>query len=272
MRAHVREVEAPAETQGLEELIAEAPPGEERSAAPPTGEPTAAPTVDGRALTARDLGPNGDVVLDILARAARLTADEARDLERDATWRWGFLAIAAAVIAPAGASCRSAAPLARPGPRRRPQRGHRGARFGRRRDRPGAIGRTLAGDPVRLHRQRRAGRPRPRSHRSGDVRRALRALAGDHAPLRPSPGQWRGRHERTSGASSDHVVVCLPDIPERRLMGELPANVEVVLVPPEPGAVPDLAGVDLIVPTGRAASGRCSRRSAPRAGCGSSRR
>jgi hypothetical protein len=28
----------------------------------------------------RGLGPNGDVVLDILARAARLTADEARDL------------------------------------------------------------------------------------------------------------------------------------------------------------------------------------------------
>ena len=104
MRANVREVEAPAETQGLEELIAEARPGEERSAERPIGEPAAGPTVDGHALTARDLGPNGDVVLDILARAARLTADEARDLERDATWRWGFLAIAAAVVAPAGAS------------------------------------------------------------------------------------------------------------------------------------------------------------------------
>jgi hypothetical protein len=104
MRLHVREVEAPAETRGLEELIAEAPPGEERSAERPTGEPAAVPTVDGHALTARDLGPNGDVVLDLLARAARLTADEARNLERDATWRWGFLAIAAAVVAPAGAS------------------------------------------------------------------------------------------------------------------------------------------------------------------------
>jgi hypothetical protein len=104
MRLHVREVKAPAETWGLEELIAEEPPGEERPAERPTGDPAARPTVDGHALTARDLGPNGDVVLDILARAARLTADEARDLERDATWRWGFLAIAATVIAPAGTS------------------------------------------------------------------------------------------------------------------------------------------------------------------------
>jgi len=104
MRLHVREVEVPTETRGLEELIAEAPPGEERSPEPPTGEPTAGPTLHGQALTARDLGPNGDVVLDLLARAARLTMDEARDLERDATWRWGFLAIAAAVVAPAGAS------------------------------------------------------------------------------------------------------------------------------------------------------------------------
>jgi len=104
MRANVREVGAPAETRGLEELIAEAPPGDERPAGRPTGEPAASPTVDGHALTARDLGQNGDVVLDLLARASRLTADEARDLERDATWRWGFLAIAATVIAPAGAS------------------------------------------------------------------------------------------------------------------------------------------------------------------------
>jgi len=55
-----------------------------------------------------------------------------------------------------------------------------------------------------------------------------------------------------SGASSGHVVVCLPDLPERRFMGEFPANVDVVLIPPEPGDVPDLAGIDLIVPTGRA--------------------
>jgi phosphoglycerate dehydrogenase-like enzyme len=53
------------------------------------------------------------------------------------------------------------------------------------------------------------------------------------------------------GASSGHVVVCLPDLPERRFTGEFPASVEVLLVPPEPGDVPDLARVDLIVPTGR---------------------
>jgi phosphoglycerate dehydrogenase-like enzyme len=53
--------------------------------------------------------------------------------------------------------------------------------------------------------------------------------------------------EARSGAG-DHVVVCLPDTPGRRLMGELPANVEVLLVPPGPGRLPDLSRVDLIVP------------------------
>lgn len=53
------------------------------------------------------------------------------------------------------------------------------------------------------------------------------------------------------------VVVCLPDLPERRLMGELPPNAEVVLIPPAPeqeddlAPLPDLAGVDLIVPERR---------------------
>jgi len=46
----------------------------------------------------------------------------------------------------------------------------------------------------------------------------------------------------------DPVVVCLPDVPQRRLMGVLPADVDVVLVPPEPGPLPDLSRVDLIVP------------------------
>jgi phosphoglycerate dehydrogenase-like enzyme len=49
-------------------------------------------------------------------------------------------------------------------------------------------------------------------------------------------------------AGPDTVVVCLPDTPERAHMGELPANVDVRLVPPEPAPVPDLAEVDLIVP------------------------
>ncbi len=52
-------------------------------------------------------------------------------------------------------------------------------------------------------------------------------------------------------ARPDTVVVCLPDIPERVQMGELPANVDARLVPPEPGPVPDLAEVELIVPDGR---------------------
>jgi hypothetical protein len=69
MRLHVREVEAPAETRGLEELIAEASPGEDRPAEWPIGEPAAGPTADGHALTARDLGPNGDVVLDTAVAA-----------------------------------------------------------------------------------------------------------------------------------------------------------------------------------------------------------
>ena len=51
--------------------------------------------------------------------------------------------------------------------------------------------------------------------------------------------------------ASDRLVVALPDIPERRHMGELPANVEVVLVPPDASPLPDLSRVDLIVPIGR---------------------
>jgi phosphoglycerate dehydrogenase-like enzyme len=47
------------------------------------------------------------------------------------------------------------------------------------------------------------------------------------------------------------VVVCLPDVPERVHMGELPAKVDVRLVPPEPQPVPDLADVELVVPFGR---------------------
>lgn len=47
------------------------------------------------------------------------------------------------------------------------------------------------------------------------------------------------------------IVVCLPDAPERTHMGEMPANVEVRLPAPEPAALPDLAQVDLIVPSMR---------------------
>ena len=51
---------------------------------------------------------------------------------------------------------------------------------------------------------------------------------------------------------SQPLVVCLPDMPERVHTGELPANVEVVLVAEEPAPLPDLARVDLIVPLMRA--------------------
>ena len=52
-------------------------------------------------------------------------------------------------------------------------------------------------------------------------------------------------------AGPNAVIVCLPDVPERAHMGELPTNVEVRLVPPEPAPLPDLAEVDLVVPTMR---------------------
>ena len=52
-------------------------------------------------------------------------------------------------------------------------------------------------------------------------------------------------------ARSNRVVVSLPDIPERVHIGDLPANVDIRLVPPEPEPVPDITEVDLIVPFAR---------------------
>src|SRR5206468_229790 len=52
----------------------------------------------------------------------------------------------------------------------------------------------------------------------------------------------------------DAVVVCVPDVPERRHMGDVPSNVDLRLVPPEPEPIPELADVDLIVPSGRSRS------------------
>ena len=54
------------------------------------------------------------------------------------------------------------------------------------------------------------------------------------------------------------VVVCLPDMPERRHMGDFPANVDVVLAAPEDGPMPDLAAMDLVVPD-RCASATAAR-------------
>jgi len=57
--------------------------------------------------------------------------------------------------------------------------------------------------------------------------------------------------DRPAPTRPDTVVVCLPDIPERAHMGDLPANVEVRLVSPEPAPLPDLGEVDLVVPSRR---------------------
>jgi hypothetical protein len=110
MRGKVREVEPTTDTRDLDELVVEEP-----TAAPATrpevGVPGSLRREPGpiavhlvehhQPLAATDLGPNGDVVLDLLERAARLTADESRRLESDAAWRWGALAIATAAVAPA---------------------------------------------------------------------------------------------------------------------------------------------------------------------------
>ncbi len=53
------------------------------------------------------------------------------------------------------------------------------------------------------------------------------------------------------GDRADSIVVCLPDGPERVHLGELPASVDVRLVSAEPGPVPDLSEVELIVPSSR---------------------
>jgi phosphoglycerate dehydrogenase-like enzyme len=55
----------------------------------------------------------------------------------------------------------------------------------------------------------------------------------------------------TGGARPDRVVVCLPDLPERVHVGDLPASVDVVLVADEPALLPNLSDVELIVPLQR---------------------
>jgi phosphoglycerate dehydrogenase-like enzyme len=57
----------------------------------------------------------------------------------------------------------------------------------------------------------------------------------------------RGVSERRRDGP-EAAVVCLPDEPERHHVGELPANVEVVLLPRQPGPLPDLSRVELLVP------------------------
>jgi hypothetical protein len=138
MRVKVRTIEPPVDTTGLEELVVELGPPVRRTAAwPPTDpvitdpvmtdpvptDPAPAepptrgpghplPIVPGavpgghvelvhRPLIAADLGPNGDVVLDLLGRAARLTPAERKALEKEAAWRWWMITPMAGTTMPA---------------------------------------------------------------------------------------------------------------------------------------------------------------------------
>ncbi len=95
MRSKVREVPPPTDSGDLDELVASPPASPGSSAVRGSTNDPAAIEVrlveHGRALGAADLGPNGDIVLDLLSRAAALTTDECRALEKEAAWRWGQL-------------------------------------------------------------------------------------------------------------------------------------------------------------------------------------
>jgi hypothetical protein len=104
MRVKVRPVEPPGDDAGLEEIVAvtageaggrAAEPGRPGEGGPGTGDRSAAAgfqlVTHERPITAADLGPNGDVVLDLLGRADRLTREECRALDREAGWRWWLM-------------------------------------------------------------------------------------------------------------------------------------------------------------------------------------
>lgn len=63
-------------------------------------------------------------------------------------------------------------------------------------------------------------------------------------------GRAEGREAVTAphGPGADPVVVCLPDTPLREQVGELPADVEVLLLAREAGPPPELGRVEMIVP------------------------
>ncbi len=109
-----------------------------------------------------------------------------------------------------------------------------------------------AGDGRRPHAHAHEGpaaRPARRRgpRRDHDQGRPIGAPDRPRCP-RPSGPRLRDRHAVTV---MGRVVVCLPDVPERRHMGELPANVDVVLASPEDGPIPDLAAMDLVIPIDR---------------------
>jgi phosphoglycerate dehydrogenase-like enzyme len=54
-----------------------------------------------------------------------------------------------------------------------------------------------------------------------------------------------------AASEHDRLVVCLPDEPQLVHAGPLPPNVEIRLVPPETGPIPDIGDVDFIVPMRR---------------------
>jgi phosphoglycerate dehydrogenase-like enzyme len=84
----------------------------------------------------------------------------------------------------------------------------------------------------------------------------MRVVSPETGPRRPAGPDAIATRARLDGvtdqrrATDDRVVVCMPDFPERDLIGALPSNVEVVLYSVEPGPVPDLGGVDFLVPAG----------------------
>jgi hypothetical protein len=100
MRGKVGELKPPADTGDLEELIASeavvAPRMVKGASGDASRQPGSAPievrlVEHHRPLVAADLGPNGDLVLDLLARASQLTVEECRRLEKEAAWRWGLV-------------------------------------------------------------------------------------------------------------------------------------------------------------------------------------
>jgi len=113
MRVRVRAVEPPVATAGLEEIVAEAADdragraaddGASRRGRAPGDAPAATAfhlETHERPITAADLGPNGDVVLDLLSRAARLTPAERRALDKEAAWRWWLVNPLAGTTMPA---------------------------------------------------------------------------------------------------------------------------------------------------------------------------
>lgn len=125
MRVKVRTIEPRIDEPGLEELVAEPAPdalnapgprssrdegGPVWGALPPAGGPAGAGEAPEWAAhldlvrnpgAAPDLGPNGVVVLDLLGRAANLTAAERKALEKEAAWRWWMLTPFAGTTMPA---------------------------------------------------------------------------------------------------------------------------------------------------------------------------